>query len=110
MGSAKLESHRLAVKTLLELSVSNPGKKGSKLMHQIPATEFILKLFGNAHTLFNPNVSHFGKYTELQFTERGCPCRIKTLDYYFECNHVAGAPSGEQNSHIFYYLFAGLTA
>jgi chitin synthase len=109
-GSGKSENRRLAVKTLLELSVSNPGKKGSKLASQVPAAEFVIESFGNAATLFNPNASRFGKYTELQFTERGRLCGIKTLDYYLERNRVAGAPSGERNFHIFYYLVAGATA
>lgn len=91
----------------MELSVSNPGKKGSKLGSQVPASEFVLETFGNARTLFNPNASRFGKYTELQFNERGRICGIKTLDYYLERNRVAGAPSGERNFHIFYYLVAG---
>ncbi|KAI8989101.1 glycosyltransferase family 2 protein [Trametes punicea] len=106
-ASGKSENRRLAIKTLLELSVSQPGKKGSKLGHQIPAAEFVLETFGNSRTLFNPNASHFGKYTELQFTERGRICGVKTLDYYLERSRVAGAPSGERNFHIFYYLVAG---
>ncbi|KAH9947887.1 glycosyltransferase family 2 protein [Amylocystis lapponica] len=109
-GSGKSENRRLAIKTLLELSVSQPGKKGSKLANQVPAAEFVLESFGNARTLFNPNASHFGKYTELQFTDRGRLCGIKTLDYYLERNRVAGAPSGERNFHIFYYLVAGASA
>ncbi|KIJ64935.1 glycosyltransferase family 2 protein [Hydnomerulius pinastri MD-312] len=106
-GSGKSENRRLAIKTLLELSVSNPGKKGSKLASQVPAAEFVIESFGNARTLFNPNASRFGKYTELQFTDRGRLCGIKTLDYYLERNRVAAVPSGERNFHIFYYLVAG---
>ena len=106
-ASGKSESRRLAIKSILELSVSNPGKKGSKLATQLPAAEFVLETFGNARTLFNSNASRFGKYTELQFTERGRLCGVKTLEYYFERNRVAGAPSGERNFHIFYYLVAG---
>ncbi|KAJ7265999.1 glycosyltransferase family 2 protein [Mycena haematopus] len=108
-ASGKSENRRLAIKTLLELSVSNPGKKGSKLGTQVPASEFVLESFGNARTLFNPNASRFGKYTELQFGERGRLQGIKTLDYYLERNRVAGAPNGERNFHIFYYLVAGAT-
>lgn len=100
----------MAIKTVLELSVSNPGKKGSKLATQIPAAEFVLETFGNARTLFNGNASRFGKYTELQFSDRGRICGVKTLDYYLERNRVAGAPSGERNFHIFYYLIAGASA
>ena len=106
-GSGKSESRRLAIKTLLELSVSNPGKKGSKLASQVPAAEFVIESFGNARTLFNPNASRFGKYTELQFTDKGRLCGIKSLDYYLERNRVAAVPSGERNFHIFYYLMAG---
>ncbi|KAJ3999067.1 glycosyltransferase family 2 protein [Lentinula boryana] len=108
-ASGKSESRRLAIKAILELSVSNPGKKGAKLANQVPAAEFVLESFGNARTLFNPNASRFGKYTELQFSERGRLTGVKTLEYYLERNRVAGAPSGERNFHIFYYLVAGAT-
>ncbi|KAK7447693.1 hypothetical protein VKT23_009920 [Stygiomarasmius scandens] len=94
-ASGKSESHRLAIKAILELSVSNPGKKGAKLATQVPAAES----FGNARTLFNPNASRFGKYTELQFTERGRLCGVKTLEYYLERNRVTGAPS-EERQHL----------
>jgi chitin synthase len=106
-GSGKSENRRLAIKALLELSVSNPGKKGSKLANQLPASEFVLETFGNARTLFNPNASRFGKYTELQFSDKGRLTGVKTLDYYLERNRVSAVPSGERNFHIFYYLVAG---
>ncbi|KAF8523712.1 glycosyltransferase family 2 protein [Hysterangium stoloniferum] len=106
-ASGKSENRRLAIKAILELSVSNPGKKGAKLSTQIPSAEFVIESFGNARTLYNPNASRFGKYTELQFTERGRVCGVKTLDYYLERNRIAGALSGERNFHIFYYLVAG---
>ncbi|KAJ3554665.1 hypothetical protein NM688_g2995 [Phlebia brevispora] len=106
-GSGKSENRRLAIKTLLNLSVSNPGKKGAKLANQVPAAEFVLETFGSARTLFNNNASRFGKYTELQFTERGRLCGVKTIDYYLERNRVSAVPSGERNFHIFYYLMAG---
>jgi chitin synthase len=108
-SSGKSENRRLALKSIIELSVSNPGKKGSKLASQIPSAEFVLESFGNARTMYNPNASRFGKYTELQFTERGRLCGVKTLDYYLEKNRVSGFPSGERNFHIFYYLLAGAT-
>ncbi|KAF7292507.1 Glycosyltransferase family 2 protein [Mycena kentingensis (nom. inval.)] len=106
-GSGKSENYRLAIKTILELSVSNPGKKGSKLATQVPASEFVLETFAHARTLFNPNASRVGKYTELQFSDRGRLHGVKTLDYLLERNRVAGAPNGERNFHIFYYLVAG---
>ncbi|KAF8138620.1 myosin head, motor domain-containing protein [Boletus edulis] len=77
------------MKTLLELSVSNPGKKGTKLATQVPTTEFVTESFGNARTLVNPNASRFGKYTEVQFTDKGRLYGIKSFDYYLERNQVA---------------------
>ncbi|KAL0060142.1 hypothetical protein AAF712_013068 [Marasmius tenuissimus] len=74
---------------------------------QVPAADFALESFANARTLFNPNGSRFGKYTGLQFSDRGPLTGAKTLECYLEKNRVAGAPSGERNFHIFYYLVAG---
>ena len=57
---------------------------------QLPASEFFLETFGNTRTLFNPNASCFGKYTELelQFSDQGKLTSVKMLDYYLEWNHV----------------------
>ena len=99
-----MENRWLAMKSSLELSVGNPGKKGSKLATQAPASEFVLETFGNACKLFNPNASRFG---ELQFSDWGKSTGVKTLDYYLEQCCVAATPSGEQNFHIFYHLIAG---
>lgn len=69
--------------------------------------QFILEALGNARTIHNPNASRFGKYTELQFTDRGRLIGAKTLDYYLERSRVAGPSPGERNFHVFYYLIAG---
>ncbi|KAF7324025.1 Glycosyltransferase family 2 protein [Mycena kentingensis (nom. inval.)] len=106
-GSSKSENYRLAIETILEFNVSNLGKKGSKLATQVPASEFVPETFAHARTLFNPNASSVGKYTELQFSDRGRLHGVKTLDDLLERNRVAGAPNGERNFHILYYLVAG---
>ncbi|POV99023.1 hypothetical protein PSTT_14057 [Puccinia striiformis] len=79
-GSGKSEARRLALRFIVDISSALPGKKGSKLVQQIPAAQFILESFGNAHTLENSNASRFGQYTELQFTETGKLCGLKSLD------------------------------
>ncbi|KAN0059843.1 Chitin synthase, class 8 [Thecaphora frezii] len=106
-ASGKSELRRLAVRTLIDLSVTAPGKKGSKLGMQIPSAEYILETFGNSGTLENKNASRFGKYTELQFSEGGKLMGAKTLDYYLERNRVVSAAASERNFHVFYYMVAG---
>jgi len=106
-ASGKSEARRLALRFIVDISSALPGKKGSKLVQQIPAAQFILESFGNAHTLENSNASRFGQYTELQFTENGKLCGLKSLEYYLQRSRVVSRPSGERNFHIFYYLTAG---
>lgn len=106
-GSGKSEARRLSTRMITDLSSALPGKKGSKLVQQIPAAQFILDSFGNAFTSDNANASRFGQYTELQFAENGKLCGLKTLEYYLERQRVIDRPASERNFHVFYYLAAG---
>lgn len=104
-GSGKSETRKLAVKLLT--GISSHQKKESRVQSQVPNSEFILESFGNAKTLKNANASRFGKYTELQFNERGRLIGAKTLDYLLEKNRVTKVAANERNFHVFYYLIAG---
>ncbi|CAG8584609.1 9735_t:CDS:2 [Ambispora leptoticha] len=104
-GSGKSSTRKLLVKQLVALSANQ--KKTSRVQTQVPASEFILESFGNARTLQNNNASRFGKYTELQFNERGRLIGAKTLDYLLDKNRVVNVPSNERNFHVFYYFLAG---
>ncbi|CAH7687581.1 putative chitin synthase class V [Phakopsora pachyrhizi] len=106
-GSGKSESRRLALRYLVDLSSALPGKKGSKLVQQIPAAQYILETFGNAVTNENTNASRFGQYVELQFNDVGKLCGLKTLEYYLERSRIVARPNGERNFHVLYYLAAG---
>ena len=66
----QLWCRRLAIKSITELSVSSPGKKGSKLSQQIPAAEFVLESFGNAKTLHDSSALRYNRLFELQCSER----------------------------------------
>ncbi|MBW0473377.1 hypothetical protein O181_013092 [Austropuccinia psidii MF-1] len=106
-GSGKSNSRRLAINFLVDISSALPGKKGYKLLQQIPAAQFILESFGNALTNENSNASQFGQYTELQFSEHGRLCGLKTLEYYLQRSRVVNRPNDQRNFHVFYYLIAG---
>nr|ODN91163.1 chitin synthase [Cryptococcus depauperatus CBS 7841] len=109
VGSGKTELKRMAIEAISQVSISTSSKKGSKIGLQVSSAEFILKCFGNAHTLSNDDASRFGAYTELQFSARGRLEGLKTIQYYFERSRVSQVPvNGERNFHIFYYLLSGL--
>ncbi|KAK0557735.1 Chitin synthase, class 8 [Tilletia horrida] len=109
-ASGKSELRRLAVRELINLSSTAPGKKGSKLAFQIPSAEYVLDSFGNARTLDNANASRFGSYSELQFGEAGRLVGAKVLDYYLERSRVVSAAASERTFNVFYYLVAGASA
>jgi myosin heavy subunit len=70
----------------------------------------ILETFGNALTVMNDNSSRFGKYLELIFSHRGHILGATFKDYLLEKPRVVTHSSSERNFHIFYMLFAGLSA
>ena len=97
-GAGKSESGRQLLKSLVDLSIAPPGKKGVKLAAQLPAATFVLDAFGSAVTLANNNASRFGRYTELQFSDAGRLVGVKGLEYYLEKSRVTGASAGERAS------------
>ncbi|KAI8353082.1 chitin synthase-domain-containing protein [Mortierella sp. GBAus27b] len=109
-GSGKTEAARLLIRQLLALS-SQP-KKEARVQNQIIAAGVILEAFGHAKTSLNINASRVGRFTELQFNERGRLLGAKILDYFLEKKRITRSASNpdERNFHIFYQLLAGATA
>ncbi|BGP14296.1 hypothetical protein JCM10213_007731 [Rhodosporidiobolus nylandii] len=109
-GSGKTETSRLLLKALIDLAAPPTGKKGGKLITSIPAAFFILDTFGHASTISNSNASRFGRYTELQFNDKGRLTGLKGLEYFLEKSRVSHTPANERNFHAFHYLVAGASA
>ncbi|KAF9159743.1 hypothetical protein DFQ26_006217 [Actinomortierella ambigua] len=114
-GSGKTEAAKQLTRQLLALSAGH-HKKETRILQQILASNTILEAFGNAKTLHNDNASRFGRFTELQFNERGRLLGAKMLDYFLEKRRVtmvSTAPlsvmAEERNFHIFYQLLQGAT-
>lgn len=82
------------------------GDFESLITAAIPITES----FGNATTSRNNNSSRFAKFIELLYTADGYVDGAVISTYLLETVRVVHQSSGERNFHVFYELFAGLTA
>ncbi|XP_070543651.1 myosin-IIIb-like isoform X2 [Ptychodera flava] len=102
-GAGKTESTKLIIKQLVELCKGN-----NQLEQQILQVNPLLEAFGNAQTLMNDNSSRFGKYIQLKF-QGGSLMGAKISEYLLEKSRVVYQNPGEENFHIFYYMFAGLS-
>lgn len=100
-GAGKTESTKLIIKQLVELCSGN-----TQLERQILQVNPLLEAFGNAQTNMNDNSSRFGKYIQLKFY-KGQLIGGKISEYLLEKSRVVRQNEGEENFHIFSYLFAG---
>ncbi|XP_058680455.1 myosin-IIIb-like [Ammospiza nelsoni] len=103
-GAGKTESTKLLLQHIMNLC-----KGYSQLEQQILQVNPLLEAFGNAQTVMNDNSSRFGKYIQLRF-QRNTVQGAKLSEYLLEKSRVVRQDTGERNFHIFYYMFAGLSA
>ncbi|NXU85139.1 MYO3B protein, partial [Xiphorhynchus elegans] len=103
-GAGKTESAKLLLQHIMNLCKGN-----SQLEQQILQVNPLLEAFGNAQTVMNDNSSRFGKYIQLRF-QKNTVQGAKLSEYLLEKSRVVHQDTGERNFHIFYYMFAGLSA
>lgn len=104
-GAGKTETTKYIVNHVIEMC-----KAGNKALEGgIQQLNPLLESFGNAKTVMNNNSSRFGKYLELNFDRTGAVIGAEISEYLLEKSRVTTQAEGEQNYHIFYYLFAGMT-
>ena len=104
-GSGKTETAKLLMRFLSQ----SCDTLVPDLPNQCHQMNPLIEAFGNAKTVMNGNSSRFGKYVELQFTPSGELVGAKITEYLLEKSRVISHAEGEQNFHIFYYIYAGLT-
>ncbi|XP_063589666.1 myosin-IIIb-like [Penaeus indicus] len=105
-GAGKTESANFLLKQLVTLGKAPNRNLEDKILLVNP----IMEAFGNAKTGINDNSSRFGKYLELTYTRLGKVTGAKISVYLLEQSRVVHQAKGEQNFHIFYYLYDGLDA
>lgn len=92
----------------------SPRKDGEEeevvcIEQQVLQSNPILEAFGNARTLRNDNSSRFGKYIDIQFTNKGKLSGAKIETYLLEKVRLIHPSEGERNYHIFYQFLARVT-
>nr|XP_006819606.1 PREDICTED: unconventional myosin-X-like [Saccoglossus kowalevskii] len=109
-GAGKTESTKFILSYLSEMSQAalvDMANKDINVEKAILQSSPILEAFGNAKTIYNNNSSRFGKFIQLQFSEKGNIAGGKIKDFLLEKNRVVGQNPQERNYHIFYSLLAG---
>ena len=117
-GAGKTESSKIVMKYLA--LCGEPKGKGSEekrasaqltsLAEKVLQCNPILEAFGNAKTVMNHNSSRFGKFTRIHFDRRNWLVGADIVSYLLEKSRVITQAAEERNYHIFYQLFAGLSA
>ncbi|RLN91034.1 hypothetical protein BBJ28_00005231, partial [Nothophytophthora sp. Chile5] len=105
-GAGKTETTKIVMNHLASVAGGRKDKTIAKVIDVNP----LLESFGNAKTTRNDNSSRFGKFTQLQFNDRGKLIGAKCETYLLEKSRVVSIAEGERNYHIFYQLLAGLSS
>ena len=103
-GAGKSETTKHLVNHIVELCKAGKQELESRIQQLNPLVE----AFGNAKTVMNNNSSRFGKFIEIKFDKTGAVLGAELSEYLLEKARVVFQNDGEQNYHVFYYLFAGL--
>lgn len=106
-ASGKSETRRLAVRAAVALGAALPGRRGARLVSQIPAAQYVLDSFTCAHTADNSQGTCAILYTELQYGARARLVGFKTLEYYLDTSLVTARRGASRTFNIFYLMAAG---
>ncbi|GAU98067.1 hypothetical protein RvY_09264 [Ramazzottius varieornatus] len=104
-GSGKTENAKYLIQHLTRL-----GRTVNKTLEQkILIISTAMEAFGNAKTGLNENSSRFGKYMELLFSKAGHLSAVRLSEYLLEKGRVVHQAPNEENFHVFYYVYDGLS-
>ena len=117
-GAGKTVSTKFIMQYLAALSKRSSGESStsgdstdasgnSDIEQQVLQSNPILESFGNARTIRNDNSSRFGKYIQIQFSNRGALVGASIETYLLEKVRIITQSEGERNYHIFYELLQG---
>ena len=75
------------------------GEEHDKVIARIIEANPLLESFGNSKTVRNDNSSRFGKFSELQFNDKGSLIGARSRTYLLEKSRVTKQSPGENHVH-----------
>lgn len=119
-GSGKSETAQLIIRYLCQISSKDKKSrkafnnqsleilaKDTKLSKGIKLVHTVLSSFMNTETNTSKSASRAGKWTEMQFNQKGKLVGMKLLDYLLEKPRVTTCNQDSFNYDIFYMILAG---
>ncbi|PAV79042.1 hypothetical protein WR25_17827 isoform B [Diploscapter pachys] len=103
-GAGKTVSAKFVMKYLASIAGSKKGVKG--IEDRVLASNPIMEAIGNAKTLRNDNSSRFGKFIQINFSERYRISGAEVKTYLLEKSRLVFQAAGERNYHVFYQMCA----
>ncbi|OQR96927.1 myosin-like protein [Achlya hypogyna] len=104
-GAGKTETTKIMMNHVATLSSHlSASEAQTSIIHRIIQSNPLLESFGNAATTRNDNSSRFGKFTELQFDNKGHLMGARAHTYLLEKSRVTHQAPGERTFHIFYQV------
>merc|ERR1719447_2366019 len=103
-GSGKTVSAKYAMRYFA--TVGGTSATETQVEKRVMASSPIMEAIGNAKTTRNDNSSRFGKYIEIDFSNRFHIIGASMRTYLLEKSRVVFQASEERNYHIFYQLCA----
>ncbi|VDO44378.1 unnamed protein product [Onchocerca flexuosa] len=111
-GAGKTVSAKFVMRYLASVTCSSSSKLYSNrpiaagIEDRVLASNPIMETIGNAKTIRNDNSSRFGKYIQIDFSERFGIAGAAMRTYLLEKSRVVFQAENERNYHIFYQLCA----
>ena len=90
-------------------TVGGTSDTETQVEKKVLASSPIMEAIGNAKTTRNDNSSRFGKYIEIDFSNRFHIIGASMRTYLLEKSRIVAQNKHERNYHIFYCMLAGLS-
>uniref|UniRef100_A0A914WZP3 Myosin motor domain-containing protein n=1 Tax=Plectus sambesii TaxID=2011161 RepID=A0A914WZP3_9BILA len=105
-GAGKTVSAKFAMRYFAAVGSARSSSSLTGIEDRVLASNPIMEAIGNAKTIRNDNSSRFGKFIQINFTERFAIAGAEMKTYLLEKSRVVFQAQNERNYHVFYQMCA----